>query len=483
MKYQSIIGLEIHVQLNTKSKMFCSCSANYFGKESNKNVCPVCMGQPGALPVVNEEAIKKVLTTGLAFNCNINKLSKFDRKNYFYPDLPKGYQISQYDKPFCYDGFIEIIFDKTPKRIRIKRIHLEEDTAKTIYENGVNKIDFNKSGVPLMEIVTEPDFENIEETLVFSKKLKQILKYIEVSNCNMEKGQIRFELNVSLRRIGESGLPNYKVEIKNIGSISLLEKALNYEIERQSDLLSNGITPEQETRGLDDKSGKTISQRSKEDSKDYRYFPEPDIPAIKLSDKFIHEIKDKLELLPDQLALELVTKYKIDEQRSRTIVYSKQRYQIFINLIDNKNIKSLATKNNCLYDEISKWFVGTILYICNKHNLKLKDVRLNPDEFASILEFLLQKKISGTIFKAAIEESILEDISPIDIVNKKNLLQISDVEELKVIVERILKENPKIQKDLLKNPNSKQFIIGMVMRETKGKANPQVLNSLIDELT
>lgn len=482
MKYTTIIGLEIHVQLNTKSKMFCSCSTDYFGNAPNEYTCPVCLGLPGALPVANSNAIKKVVKTGLSLNCNINKVSKFDRKNYFYPDLPKGYQISQFDEPFCFDGFLEITTAQGPKRIRIKRIHLEEDTAKTIYEDGSNKIDFNKSGVPLMEIVTEADLETVEETLLLSKKLKQIFKHIEVSDCNMEKGQIRFELNISLKRIDESGLPNYKVEIKNIGSISLLEKALKYEIDRQTEILNNGYIPEQETRGLDDKSGKTLSQRSKEDSKDYRYFPEPDIPPVELEEWFVDEIKSSLELLPDQLADELVSKYNIDEQRAITIVYSKERYDKFIELIDNKYIEALISESYNIYDEISKWFVGTILYICNKFNLNINEIRLDENEFSELLALILNKKISGTIFKQVLEESILENKDPIEIINDKGLLQTTDDTELKIIIEKILEDNPHIYKDIKKNPNSKQFIIGMVMKHTKGKANPQVLNSLIDEI-
>jgi len=296
--YQPVIGLEVHLQSKTNSKMFCSCDANYFGKEPNTTVCPVCLGLPGALPTINKKAIDLCLKLAIALNCKINRLTKFDRKNYFYPDLPKGYQITQYDLPIGYDGFLEIDVDKDSRRIRIARVHQEEDTGKSIHEGDFTLLDFNKSGVALIEIVTMPDFTEVKEVIEYAKELKRIVRYLDISNADMEKGQMRFELNISLREAGSSELPDYKVEVKNIGSISVLEKVINFEIKRQSELLDKGEKPAQETRGIRDMTGATVSQRFKEGSSDYIYFPEPDLPPIEFDDKLIQSISLQIIELP-----------------------------------------------------------------------------------------------------------------------------------------------------------------------------------------
>lgn len=344
MKYTPVIGLEVHVELKTKSKMFCGCSADYFGQTPNSHTCPVCLGLPGALPVPNRKAIEWCIMIGQALNCEIPIFSKFDRKNYFYPDLSKGYQISQYDKPFAQNGFIEL---SNGKKIGITRVHMEEDTGKLIHEEvdgeKVSLIDFNRSGVPLVEIVTEPDFETAEDVKEYLQKLQQIVRYLDVSDADMEKGNMRLEPNISLRKEGQTELPKYKVEVKNINSFNFVVKAIEYEIKRHTEILDKNETPPQETRGFVEASSSTKSQRSKEDAKDYRYFPDPDIPPLRWTQTFIDGLKKSMPELPNEKQKRFMKEYSLSAYDAEILTREKTLADYFEQaVIDGKEVNVSA---------------------------------------------------------------------------------------------------------------------------------------------
>ncbi len=435
-KYTPVIGLEVHVELKTNSKMFCACSADYFGKKPNTHTCPVCLGLPGALPVPNKKAIEWCVMIGLALNCDIPLFSKFDRKNYFYPDLAKGYQISQYDKPFCQKGWIEL---SNGKRIGITRVHMEEDTGKLIHEtvNGkkVSLIDFNRSGVPLVEIVTEPDFETADEVKEYLQKLQQIVRYLNVSNADMEKGDMRLEPNISLKKENETELPKYKVEVKNINSFGFVTKAINYEVKRQTEILEDGKTPVQETRGFVEKNSSTITQRVKEEASDYRYFPEPDIPPIRWSENEIGKLKSFLPELPNTKFLRFQKEYSLSQYDNELL------------------IRSLELAN--YFEEAVK--AGQL-------------VNITPKQIAN---HIINKKIDiNNILPAKLVEEIFTAIKTDSV----------DNEELKKIIKKVLSDNPKVAQDYKKGKDTViQFAIGQVMYIIKKKIDTEILKKLIME--
>jgi len=439
MKYKSVIGLEVHVELKTKSKMFCSCSADYFGQKPNTHTCPICLGLPGALPVTNKKAIEWCINIGLALSCRISLFSKFDRKNYFYPDLPKGYQISQYDKPFCEKGSISIKSGNNTKIIGITRVHQEEDTGKLIHDmvNGknVSLIDFNRSGVPLVEIVTDPDFESAEEVIDYLKKLQQIVRYLEVSNADMEKGDMRLEPNISLKLITEQGLPKYKVEVKNINSFRFVEKAINFELKRQEDLLEKGEIPKQETRGWNEKKQITQPQRSKEEANDYRYFPEPDLPPFRFEQNYIDKLKKELPELPAEKFVRFQTEYKLSSYDSEILTrervladYFEQTVKIaeskkitpkqIANEIINKKININEVSPEVLTSQIhsksqftqvdEKELEEAIKKVLNEHEKAANDYKSGKIQVIGFLMGMVRKTLGKTVEPSQIKSKLEE---------------------------------------------------------------------------
>lgn len=470
MKYTPVVGLEIHLQVKTKSKMFSRVSADYFQSEPNTHVDQVDFGLPGALPKINKLAFEKAIRFALALNCEINQLTKFDRKNYFYPDLPKGYQISQYDKPIGENGFVEIEVGDDARRIRVTRVHLEEDTGKSIHtENGETLVDYNKSGIPLIEIVTEPDFESIEEVITFARRLRQIAKYTETSDAEMQKGQMRFELNVSLKQPDAKELPNYQIEVKNIGSISVLEKVLEFEYERQAKLLDAGEEIKKQTRGLKDMSGETLFQRYKETADDYRYFPEPDIPPIQISSEQITEIQENMPELPRER-----------KQRYLEIGMELEQADNFVEDFDRGSYFDLVLKQckeddlNIDSQEIAKWINSEVAGQIDKNKVQFMDCPLKPTDLLYLLKMMKDKKITGSVAKKVIDEIFKSGGNAEDIIQEKGLVQIQDDSEIDSFIEQAIKDNPKVVEDLEKNPNAIKFLVGQVMRLSKGRVNPKV---------
>ena len=399
MKYNPVIGLEVHVELKTRSKMFCGCSAKHFGEKPNTRVCPVCLAMPGALPVPNKRAIDWCIMIGLALNCKISKVSKFDRKNYFYPDLPKGYQISQYDEPFGLGGFINVKSmpsSKTEdKKIRIRRVHMEEDAGKLIHEKVNGKratlIDFNRSGVPLVEIVTEPDFENAFQVTQYLQKLQQIVRYLDVSNADMEKGDMRLEPNISLRKQGSKALPNYKVEVKNINSFRFVSKAIDEEVMRQTKILEEGKTPAQETRGWNEAKNTTVSQRLKEEAHDYRYFPEPDIPPIRFTQNQISNIKNQIPELPDDKQKRFANEFNITDYDAEILVRERSLADYFEEAV------KVGSKHKVLPKQIANYIINKKLDLENTVPAELIELVLATSQTANVSSSELKEAVEQTL--------------------------------------------------------------------------------------
>ena len=472
--YEAVIGLEIHCELSTKTKIFCSCP-NEFGGKPNSNCCPVCLGLPGALPVLNEKVVEYAVKAGLATNCAISPTSKNDRKNYFYPDTPKAYQISQYDEPLCRNGFVMIEDeDGNEKKIGITRIHIEDDAGKLNHDEfgRGSFVDLNRAGVPLIEIVSEPDLRSSKEAEAYVRKIKSIMEYIEVSDCKMEQGSLRADVNVSVHKKGEPfGTRN---EMKNMSSFRSIVRAIDYEIERQIDELEKGNKIIQQTRRWDDVSGKTFPMRDKEDAQDYRYFPDPDLVAIKLSEEYIENIKNNLPELPESRKQRYLEEYKLSEKDANLITSSKYLSDLFE--------QATAICNNA--KAVNNWIISDISRILNETEMEPIQIPFDSKQLGKLVVLIDKGTISSSIGKKVLVELFENPRDPEDIIKEKGWIQISDEGAIKEVVLKVLEANPQSIADY-KGGKDKAlgFLVGQAMKETKGKANPQMLNKMFkDEL-
>ena len=470
--YEVVIGLEVHAELSTKTKIFCSCPTS-FGAEPNTHVCPICMAMPGTLPVLNEKVIEYAVKAGLATNCEISRNSKNDRKNYFYPDLPKSYQISQFDKPLCEHGYIEIDTEEGKKKIRLLRIHIEEDAGKLNHDEfaGGSLVDLNRAGVPLIEMVSEPDLRSAEEVEKYLKKLKSILEYIEVSDCKMQEGSLRADVNVSVRKKGDTKLGT-RTEMKNMNSFRSITRAIEYEVQRQIDVIEEGGKVEQETLRWDEVSGKTFSMRDKEDAQDYRYFPDPDLVAIKLSDEYIENIKKSLPELPESRKERYMNEYNLSEKDANIITSSKYLSDLFE--------KATAICNNA--KAVNNWIISDISRILNETEMEPIQIPFDHTQLAKIVMLIDKGTISSSIAKKVLVELFENPRDPEEIIKEKGWIQISDEGAIKEVVLKILEENPQSIADYKAGKDrALGFLVGQAMKQTKGKANPKMLNEMFLE--
>ncbi len=471
-KYEAVIGLEVHAQLLTDTKIFCGCSTK-FGNEPNSNVCPICLGFPGVLPVLNKKVVEFTVLMGLATNCIINEKSIFARKNYFYPDLPKGYQISQYELPLCENGFIEIELKKiAKKKIRIKRIHMEEDAGKSIHDRGdCTLIDINRCGVPLIEIVTEPDMNSPEDAYLYLTKIKQIVQYLNICDGNMEEGSLRCDANVSVRLKGEKKLGT-KTEIKNMNSFRNVERALSFEINRQIDILENKEDVVQQTLLWNADLNEAYPMRTKEEANDYRYFPDPDLVPVLVDEKWKKEIANNLPELPEQRKERFIFQYNLPEYDSDILTSTRSLadyYEKVVSVIND-------------YKSASNWIMVDVLKVINENKIEIDEFPISPENLGKLVNLINNGTINGKIAKDIFEIMLKENKSPEEIVKEKNLIQITDSSELENIVEKILDNNQTQVKEYIEGKEKVfGFFVGLTMKETKGKANPTLVNEILKE--
>ena len=474
MNYEAVIGLEIHCELKTKTKIFCGCATG-FGAEQNTHVCPVCLGLPGVLPTINKRVVEFAIKAGLATNCKINQYSKFDRKNYYYPDLPKNWQTSQYDLPICVNGWVDIDVDGEKKRIRLTRIHMEEDAGKLVHSGTTIKdslssdVDYNRTGVPLLEIVSEPDMRSAAEARAYMEKIKAIMEYIDVSNCRMEEGNLRADINVSLRPEGSETLGT-RTEMKNINSFKNLEDAINYEIERQTEVLEDGGHVVQETRTFDPARGITLSMRSKENAHDYRYMPEPDLPPIITSDETLEKYRQELPELPDARRARLEKEYGLSDYDAGIITSSRAMAEYFDAVVGTGADPKLA----------ANWIMGDLAKNLNEENLDIAQSPVSAERLGKMIGLIMKDTISGKIAKKVFKEMWTSPDDPEKIVKEKGLVQITDTSAIEPAVDAAIAANPKAVAEY-KGGKKKALgaLVGQVMKATRGKANPQMVNQLL----
>jgi aspartyl-tRNA(Asn)/glutamyl-tRNA(Gln) amidotransferase subunit B len=471
MKYEPVIGLEVHAELLTKSKMFCRCEVvDSIAAKPNRYICPVCTGQPGALPVLNKKAVELAIRVGLALGCKIHTESIFARKNYFYPDLPKGYQISQYDQPLATNGKLQIDTGAGIKDVRIRRVHLEEDTGKLSHADAYSFIDYNRSGVPLLEIVTEPDLRSPDEVRACATKLHAILRYLDVNSGDMEKGVIRFEANVSVREAGRDQF-NTRTEIKNLNSFRALTQGTEHEIWRQSEIYANGGTVEQETLGFNEATGKTYSQRDKESAHDYRYFPEPDLPPLILDEGWIESIRLSLPELPEAKTRRFLEMYELKPKEARLLTSEKALADYF---------EAVAAKSKSSAKMVSSWIAGEFMRQLNDLHIDITKVPVPPENLAKVIDLVTDKTISGNAGKVVLGELFKNGGKPEEIVKARNLAQVSDEGFIQETITNILNDNPnEVQQFIAGKDTLLQWFMGQIARATKGKADPTIARQLL----
>jgi len=470
-RYETVIGLEVHAQLLTNSKMFCGCSTDYLDSPPNTHVCPVCLGLPGAMPSANKHAIEYVMTTALALHCELSRNTRFDRKNYFYPDLMKGYQISQYDAPIGHDGWLDIEVGGESRRIGITRVHLEEDVAKSFHMDGYSLVDVNRSGIPLMETVSEPDMRSPEEAREYLMTIRSLLRYIGVSTGNMEDGSFRCDANISLRPWGTSEL-GAKVEVKNMNSFRGVYRALKYEQQRQAAVLDSGRKLKQETMGWIEAEGVTVSQRSKEYAEDYRYFPEPDLPPLVLTADWMEQIRSNLPELPEARKTRFVSQFGVPASDAVTLLSSRPMAEFFDECV--------AIAGPSHGHAVSNWLLGDVSRLLNADNIEIRNSLLQADGLVELIDLVESDKLSGPGAKSVLEEMYKSGKSPAAVMEEKNLGQISGSDELLAAVRQVIADNPKAVADFKAGKEqATKFLTGQVMRATRGRANPAITGELL----
>lgn len=476
MKYEAVIGLEVHTELQTTTKIFCGCKTS-FGAEPNTNVCPVCLGLPGVLPVLNKRVLEFAVRAGLALNCEISRFSKFDRKNYYYPDLPKNFQTSQFDLPICERGHLDIEVNGEKKQIRITRAHMEEDAGKLVHhgtsitDSDYSLVDYNRTGTPLLEIVTEPDMRSAKEAVAYLEKMRAILQYIGISDCRMEEGSLRCDANVSVRPVGQKELGT-KTEIKNINSFKGVEKAIEYEALRQAEILEDGGKIIQETRTWDEKEGVTKSMRTKEEANDYRYFPEPDLAPFTVSEEYIEDIRKTLPELPDERRERYIANFGLSSTDAQYMTNDKDTSDYFEKVVA-AGADPKASVN---------WIMGEFASQLSNAGIEIAKAPVTPENLAKLLDLIAKGTISGKIAKKVFAEMWKDGADPEEIVKAQGLVQISDTGALKELVVKVIANNPKAVEDF-KAGKKKAVgaLVGQIMKETKGKANPKVINELLND--
>jgi aspartyl-tRNA(Asn)/glutamyl-tRNA(Gln) amidotransferase subunit B len=497
-EYEPVIGFEIHIQLATKSKMFGVAPNNPDQENPNVDIDEVNTGQPGTLPVANKEAIRLSAMVGLALNCQIDEWSKFDRKHYFYPDLPKGYQISQFDKPIARSGYLDIEVNGKIKRVNITRAHLEEDAGKNIHPEGLpySLVDYNRAGTPLLEIVTEPEISNGAEAYAFLTEIKNIVKYLGASSCDMEKGIMRCEPSISVRKPGETTLPKYKVEVKNINSFRFAQNAIDYEIARQIEILKAGGMPKQVTMGWDEKNNCTVEQRSKEEANDYRYFPDPDLPILHFTQEYLDELRSQMPELPAQKRQRFLSEYGLPKADVENLIVWKEMSNFFENVVseieawvisDNGALGSGATARdnnpkNKLIKSAVNWCLGEFSALLNQKLLNPSDSRVDAENFAELLKMIQTGEISNSAGKQVFKVMFEKGGDPSNIVEDLGLKQVSDDAVIASAIDKVMADNPKAVLDYKAGEQkSFGFLVGQTMKELKGKGNPQIINQLLQK--